>query len=172
MSHSAKEPAHAIANITTNGTGNSARSPDAFKPARATSANATPNSAQTIQDGKYDPRRLREGAPSQPFREQRISATPLTRTRERQQLIKADARRLARSLARYQERGEDFDFTTIKRTSEVRSPVSTWVESDRQEDRSPQPRRLKNARDRVVDPLAKSLNTLRGALARPSRSAK
>jgi hypothetical protein len=34
--------------------------------ARAASAKAIPTSAQTIQDGKYEPKILREGAPSQP----------------------------------------------------------------------------------------------------------
>jgi hypothetical protein len=33
---------------------------------RATKAKAIPTSAQTIRDGKYEPKMLREGAPSQP----------------------------------------------------------------------------------------------------------
>src|SRR5580658_1053065 len=52
--------------MTTNGTGSSSSSPEALNIARAASANAMPTSAQTIQDGKYEPRILREGAPSQP----------------------------------------------------------------------------------------------------------
>jgi hypothetical protein len=67
ISHMAKVPAQAIARMTTNGTGISSRTPEALKMARATNANATPTSAQTIQDGKYEPRILREGAPSQPL---------------------------------------------------------------------------------------------------------
>src|ERR1700722_16059569 len=66
ISHIAKVPAQAIASMTTKGTGSSSSSPEALKMARATSANAIPTSAQTIQDGKYEPRILREGAPSQP----------------------------------------------------------------------------------------------------------
>src|SRR5258707_5290036 len=52
--------------MTTKGTGSSSSIPKALKIARAASANAIPTSAQTIQDGKYEPRILREGAPSQP----------------------------------------------------------------------------------------------------------
>jgi hypothetical protein len=66
ISHIPKVPAQAIASMTTNGTGISSSSPEALKIARAASANAIPTSAQTIQDGKYEPRILREGAPSQP----------------------------------------------------------------------------------------------------------
>src|ERR1700678_2656722 len=66
ISHIAKVPAQAIASMTTKGTGSSPSSPEALKIVRATSANAIPTSAQTIQDGKYGPRKLREGAPSQP----------------------------------------------------------------------------------------------------------
>src|SRR6202789_358401 len=66
INHIAKVPALAIANMTTKGTGISSSSPEALKMARAATANAIPTSAQTIQDGKYEPRILREGAPSQP----------------------------------------------------------------------------------------------------------
>src|SRR6266852_727708 len=66
ISHIAKVPAQPIASMTTKGTGSSSSSPEALKIARAASANAIPTSAQTIQDGKYEPRILREGAPSQP----------------------------------------------------------------------------------------------------------
>src|ERR1700723_2319817 len=66
INHVAKVPAQAIARMTTNGTGSSSSSPEALKSARAANANAIPTSAQTIQDGKYEPRILREGAPSQP----------------------------------------------------------------------------------------------------------
>src|SRR3984885_13551059 len=66
ISHIAKVPAQAIASMTTKGTGSSSRIPKALKIARAASANAIPTNAQTIQDGKYEPRILREGAPSQP----------------------------------------------------------------------------------------------------------
>jgi hypothetical protein len=66
ISHIANVTAHAIASITTKGTGNSSSSPEALKIARATSANAIPTSAQTIHDGKYEPKILREGAPLQP----------------------------------------------------------------------------------------------------------
>ena len=37
-----------------------------FSTARATSASTMPTRAQTIQDGKYEPRTFLEGAPSQP----------------------------------------------------------------------------------------------------------
>src|ERR1700733_2045280 len=66
INHIAKVPAQAIAIMTTKGMGSSTSSPEALKNARAASANAIPTSAQTIQDGKYEPRILREGAPSQP----------------------------------------------------------------------------------------------------------
>jgi hypothetical protein len=66
ISHIANVPAHAIDNMTTKGTGNSSSSPEALKIARAISDNAMPTRAQTIHDGKYEPRMLREGAPSQP----------------------------------------------------------------------------------------------------------
>src|SRR5260370_19427819 len=52
--------------MTTKGTGSSSSSPEVLRIARAASANAIPTSAQTIQDGKYEPRILREGTPSQP----------------------------------------------------------------------------------------------------------
>jgi hypothetical protein len=39
----------------------------ALKMTRAAIAKAIPTSAQTIQDGKYEPRMLREGAPLQPL---------------------------------------------------------------------------------------------------------
>jgi hypothetical protein len=76
MSHIAKVPAQAIANMTTKGTGISSSIPKPLKNARATRANATPTIAQTIQDGKYEPRMLREGAPEQPLSEPRIDAAP------------------------------------------------------------------------------------------------
>src|ERR1700735_5716019 len=66
INHIAKVPAQAIASMTTKGTGSSSSSPEALKIARAASANAIPTSAQTIQEGKYEPKILREGAPSQP----------------------------------------------------------------------------------------------------------
>src|SRR6202453_1582724 len=74
ISHIAKVPAQAIANMTTKGTGISSSSPEALKMARAASANAMPTRAQTIQDGKYEPRILREGAPSQPPSKPNIGA--------------------------------------------------------------------------------------------------
>src|ERR1700678_2401464 len=80
ISHIAKVPAQAIASMTTKGTGSSPSSPEALKIARATSANAIPTSAQTIQDGKYEPRILREGAPSQPGRTPSTSAAHHNRT--------------------------------------------------------------------------------------------
>jgi hypothetical protein len=76
MSHIAKVPAQAIANMTTKGTGISSSIPKPLKSARATSANAIPTNAQTIQDGKYEPRMLREGAPEQPLSEPSIDAAP------------------------------------------------------------------------------------------------
>jgi hypothetical protein len=75
ISHIAKVPAQAIANMTTKGTGSSSSSPEALNTVRATSANAIPASAQTIQEGKYEPRILREGAPEQPLNKPSIDAT-------------------------------------------------------------------------------------------------
>jgi hypothetical protein len=72
ISHIANVLAHAIANMTTNGTGISASNPEALKIARTMRASAIPTSAQTIQDGKYEPRMLREGAPSQPASNPRL----------------------------------------------------------------------------------------------------
>src|SRR5271170_2550246 len=66
INHIAKVPTQAIASMTRKGTGSSSSSPEALNIARAASARAIPTSAQTIQDGKYEPRILREGAPSQP----------------------------------------------------------------------------------------------------------
>jgi hypothetical protein len=66
ISHIANVPAQAIANMTTKGTGSSSSIPKALKIVRAASAKAIPTSAQTIQEGKYEPRILRDGAPSQP----------------------------------------------------------------------------------------------------------
>src|SRR4029077_20824563 len=66
INHIAKVPAQPIASMTTKGMGSSSSIPKALKIARAASANARPTSAQTIQDGKYEPKILREGAPSQP----------------------------------------------------------------------------------------------------------
>jgi hypothetical protein len=63
----AKVPAQAIASMTTKGTGNSPSNPEALKMARAAIAKAMPTKAHTIQDGKYEPKMLREGAPSQPL---------------------------------------------------------------------------------------------------------
>src|ERR1700690_3392223 len=80
ISHIAKVPAQAIASMMTNGTGSSSSSPDALKIARAASAKAIPTSAQTIQDGKYEPRMLREGAPSQPLKKIESSAAHHHRT--------------------------------------------------------------------------------------------
>src|SRR4029077_14810710 len=74
ISHIAKVPAQAIASMTTKGTGISSSSPEALKIARAASAKAIPTSAQTIQDGKYEPKILREGAPSQPPNKPSIGA--------------------------------------------------------------------------------------------------
>jgi hypothetical protein len=74
ISHIVNVPAHAIANMTTKGTGNSSSIPEALNIARAMSANAMPTSAQTIQDGKYEPKILREGAPSQPLNKPSIGA--------------------------------------------------------------------------------------------------
>src|SRR5712672_391163 len=79
ISHIAKVPAQPIASMTTKGTGSSSSSPEALKIARAASANARPTSAQTIQDGKYEPRILREGAPSQPPSKPSIGAAPHNR---------------------------------------------------------------------------------------------
>src|SRR5882757_8624774 len=66
INHIVNVPAQPIASMTTKGTGSSSSIPKALKIARAASANARPTSAHTIQDGKYEPRILREGAPSQP----------------------------------------------------------------------------------------------------------
>jgi hypothetical protein len=66
-SHRAKVPAQAMASMTTKGTGISSITPECLKIVRAASASPTPNNAQIIQDGKYEPRMLREGAPSQPL---------------------------------------------------------------------------------------------------------
>jgi hypothetical protein len=66
ISHIANVPAQVIATITTKGTGISSSRPEALKIARAAIAKAMPTNAQTIQDGKYEPRILRDGAPSQP----------------------------------------------------------------------------------------------------------
>jgi hypothetical protein len=66
INHIANVPAHAIATMTTKGTGISSSSPEALKIARATSANAMPANAHTIHEGKYEPKILRDGAPSQP----------------------------------------------------------------------------------------------------------
>jgi hypothetical protein len=62
----AKVTAHPKARKTTSGAGNSSSNPVSFNTARATSANAMPTRAHTIQDGKYEPRMFLEGAPSQP----------------------------------------------------------------------------------------------------------
>src|SRR5712672_3093841 len=70
--------------MTTKGTGSSSSIPKALKIARAASANARPTSAQTIQDGKYDPRILREGAPSQPPNKPSIGAAHHHRAAGRQ----------------------------------------------------------------------------------------
>jgi hypothetical protein len=75
ISHIANVPAQAIASMTTNGTGISPRSPVALKIARARSANPMPTSAQTIHDGKYEPKMLREGAPLHPPNGPNIGAT-------------------------------------------------------------------------------------------------
>jgi len=77
MSHSAKVPAQAIANRTMSGTGISLRRPDPAKIARAMSARAMPTKAQTIHEGKYEPKILREGAPSQPLNKHRIGPAAL-----------------------------------------------------------------------------------------------
>jgi hypothetical protein len=74
ISHIAKVPAQPIASMTTKGTGSSSSIPKALKIARAASADARPTSAQTIQDGKYEPKILREGAPSQPASKPSIGA--------------------------------------------------------------------------------------------------
>src|SRR5579862_1857867 len=76
ISHIPKVPAQAIASMTTKGTGSSASIPEALKIARPASARAIPTSAQTIHDGKYEPRILREGAPSQPARNPVRGAAP------------------------------------------------------------------------------------------------
>jgi hypothetical protein len=80
INHIAKVPAQAVATMTTNGIGSSSSIPKALKIARAAIANAIPTSAQTIQDGKYEPRILREGAPSQPPRKPSIGAAHHNRT--------------------------------------------------------------------------------------------
>src|SRR5271154_3801335 len=79
INHIAKVPAQAIASMTTKGTGSSSSSPEALKIARAASATAIPTSAQTIQDGKYEPKILREGAPSQPPSKPSSGAAPHNR---------------------------------------------------------------------------------------------
>jgi len=75
INHIAKVPAQPIASMTTKGTGSSSSIPKVLKIARAASANARPTSAQTIQDGKYEPRILREGAPLQPPSKPSMGAT-------------------------------------------------------------------------------------------------
>jgi hypothetical protein len=57
--------AHPMARRTGSGAGNSASRPVAFKMERAMTAAAMPPMAQTIQEGKYEPSILRDGAPSQ-----------------------------------------------------------------------------------------------------------
>jgi hypothetical protein len=79
ISHIPNVLAHAIANMTTNGTGISSSSPEALKIARTMSASAMPTSAQTIHDGKYEPRMLREGAPSQPASKTRLGTARSSR---------------------------------------------------------------------------------------------
>src|SRR5882724_3160579 len=74
ISHIAKVPEQPIASMTTKGTGSSSSTPKALKIARAASAKARPARAQTIQDGKYEPRILREGEPSQPPSKLKIGA--------------------------------------------------------------------------------------------------
>jgi hypothetical protein len=66
MSHSAKVPAQPIANNTTKGAGSSCKRPLDFKIARAMPATAMPKTAQTIHEGKYDPKIFLDGAPLQP----------------------------------------------------------------------------------------------------------
>jgi hypothetical protein len=83
ISHIAKVLAQAIASMTTKGTGISSSSPAALKIARAASANAIPTRAQTIQDGKYEPRILREGAPSQPPSKPGIGAAQHSRAADK-----------------------------------------------------------------------------------------
>jgi len=75
----AKVPAQAIASMTAKGAGISSSIPKALKIARAASAKTMPTSAQTIQDGKYDPRILREGAPSHPASKLKTGAARQTR---------------------------------------------------------------------------------------------
>src|SRR4029077_9596554 len=65
-SHRANVVAQPIESSTTSGAGNSPSSPVALSATRATSAASSAKRAQTIHDGKYDPRMLREGEPSQP----------------------------------------------------------------------------------------------------------
>jgi len=82
----ANVPAHAIANMTTKGTGISSSSLVALKTARAASANAMPTRAHTIQEGKYEPKMLRDGAPSQPLNTPRTGAAYHNRAVGRQRL--------------------------------------------------------------------------------------
>jgi hypothetical protein len=100
-------PAHAIANMMTKGIGNSSRSPDALKMARAVSAKAMPTKAHTIQDGKYEPKMLREGAPSQPLNKHRIGAARLRRTVGEQRMIAPRLKRSAKSVAKWAARDAD-----------------------------------------------------------------
>jgi hypothetical protein len=57
-----------MARSTTKGTGSSCKRPLDLKIIRATPAIAIPTSAHTIHEGKYDPRMLLEGEPSQPVK--------------------------------------------------------------------------------------------------------
>ena len=66
--------ANAMAMKTGNGAGNSASRPVALKIERAMIAAAMPPMAQTIQEGKYEPRMFRDGAPSQALSPRAIAA--------------------------------------------------------------------------------------------------
>jgi hypothetical protein len=61
-----------IASTTTNGTGSCGSNPVALNRMRASIPAMQPTRAQIIQEGKYEPRMLRDGEPLQPL----ISAAP------------------------------------------------------------------------------------------------
>src|SRR6202521_4395291 len=77
ISHIVKVPAQPIASMTTKGMGSSSSIPRALKIARAASANARPTSAQTIQDGKYEPRIRSEEHTSELQSPQNLVCRPL-----------------------------------------------------------------------------------------------
>jgi hypothetical protein len=71
-----------------------------LKIARAANAKAMPTKAQIIQEGKYEPKMLREGARSQPLNKHRIGAAPLELAMGRNRLIAPTQNNGVRSLPR------------------------------------------------------------------------